>query len=182
MDSFNCHNCHYTTNIIKNGTTSSGRQRYKCKICKKTWTNKIRTVRIEKSLLDSYIFSNMNIVELSKRYKLSEKTIRTKLKNYQPPEIIPQQAEVICMDVTYFRREWGILSVLDTHTGNCLYLAETNSYETVKDYEKAITFLHKHNIYPKVAIIDGKIGVIQMLESYGILVQFCQFHQLKIIK
>ena len=38
-----------------------------------------------------------------------------------------------------------------------------------------------YNIRPKACVIDGKKGVAGMLTEYGIKVQFCQFHQLKII-
>lgn len=82
--------------------------------------------------------------------------------------IIPTPADVIAMDVTYFGRLWGILTAINAHNGKPLYCEATNGYETVWDYEKAIRKLHKYNVYPKIAITDGKSGVIKMLEEYGI--------------
>jgi len=123
----------------------------------------------------------MNYNELANKYKMSERNIRRKLDLYTPPEIIPTPADVIAMDVTYFGRLWGILTVINVHNGKPLYCEATNGYETVWGYEKAIRKLHKYNVYPKIAITDGKTGVIKMLEDYGIKVQFCQFHQLKIV-
>jgi len=123
----------------------------------------------------------MNYYELADKYKMSERNVRRKLDLYTPPEIIPTPADVIAMDVTYFGRLWGILTVINAHNGKLLYCEATNGYETVWDYEKAIRKLHKYNVYPKIAIADGKSGVIKMLEDYGIKVQFCQFHQLKIV-
>ena len=123
----------------------------------------------------------MNYNELADRYKMSERNIRRKLNLYTPPEIIPTKADIIAMDVTYFGRSWGILTVINAHNGKTLYCEPVNGYETVWDYERAVKHLHKHGAHPKVAIIDGKTGVINMLKEYGIEVQFCQFHQLKII-
>lgn len=181
MNSRNCPRCHFTTNVVKIGKTSSGRQRYKCKTCHKTWVKKPRPNTLAKHLWHDFIFHNQNITELSLKYRLSEKTIRNKLNNYEPPQIIPTPAEVIAMDVTYFGRTGGILTVINAIDGKVLYSESTGSYETVYDYEKAIRFLISHGVKPKAAVIDGKKGVAEMLEGYGIKVQMCQFHQIKIV-
>ena len=89
---------------------------------------------------------------------------------------------VISIDVTFFKRAGGILTVLDVHTGRALYESETGSYETVWDYEKAIIKLREYGVFPRAAVVDGKKGVIEMLEEYGMYVQMCQFHQKKIIR
>lgn len=130
---------------------------------------------------DDLVFRNMNYSELANKYKMSERNIRRKLNLYTSPEIIPAKADVIAMDVTYFGRSWGILTAINVHNGKLLYCEPTNGYETAWDYGKAIKYLLKCGICPKSAIVDGKSGVINMLEGYGIKVQFCQFHQLKII-
>lgn len=87
---------------------------------------------------------------------------------YIPLEIIPTSAEVIAIDVTYFERIWGILTVINVHNGKTLYSEPTNGYESVWDYEKAINRLRQYGVYPKVAIVDGKSGVISMLKEKGI--------------
>ena len=181
MNSKHCPRCNCSTRIVKIGTTSSGRQRYKCKNCNKTWVSKAHAQVLAKSIWNDLVFHNMNYSELSDKYKISERSIRRKLDLYTPPIIVPSPADVIVMDVTYFGRSWGILTVTNAHDGKTLYCESTNGYETVWDYEKAIRYLHKHGVYPKVAIMDGKKGVINMLEEYDIKIQFCQFHQLKII-
>ncbi|MBR3353057.1 IS1 family transposase [Candidatus Saccharibacteria bacterium] len=167
--------------MVKIGKTSSGRQRYKCKNCNKTWVSNAHLLVLAKLIWDDFVFRNMNYGELADKYKMSERSIRRKMNLYTPPEIVPTPADVIAMDVTYSGRSWGILTVINAHNGKTLYSEPTNGYESVWDYEKAIRKLHSYGIHPKVAIIDGKKGVINMLEKYGIEVQFCQFHQLKII-
>ena len=42
--------------------------------------------------------------------------------------------------------------------------------------------LHQYGVYPKATVVDGKKGVMEMLEGYDILVQMCQFHQKKIVR
>ena len=185
MNSKRCPHCHFNI-VVKKGTTSRGRQRYKCKNCGKSWTAKPHPQILAKRLWLDLVFHNMNIEELSKKYGLGKRTVRDKLDLYNPPRILPDgddlDTTVISMDVTFFRRTGGILTVLNVHSGKALYEAETGSYETVWDYEKAIQTLLKYGVHPKAAVVDGKKGVIEMLESYGIHVQMCQFHQKKIIR
>ena len=185
MNSRHCPHCHFST-VVKKGTTSSGRQRYKCNHCNKSWTSKPHLQVLAKRIWYDLVFHNLNVEELSKKYDLCERTIRNKLDLYNPPLILPSgddsEVTVIAMDVTFFKRTGGILTVLDVHTGKALYEAETGGYETVYDYEKAIQTLFKYGVRPKAAVVDGKKGVISMLESYGLYVQMCQFHQKKTIR
>ena len=181
MNSRICPRCNFNISV-KIGTTSSGRQRYRCKNCHKTWTTKSHPQVLSKTIWNDLVFHNMNLSELAKKYHCSSRTIRRKLDLYNPPKIIPtHQVDVIGMDVTYFGRSWGILSIIDTENGDALYCAEVGAYETVYDYERAILFLLKHGVHPKAAVVDGKKGVIDMLEGFGIAVQMCQFHQKKIV-
>ena len=160
MNSKYCPHCNFNTEAIRYGTTSRGRQRYRCKKCNKTWTSKAHAQVLAKHIWNDLVFRNMNYSELANKYKISERSIRRKLDLYTPPEIIPTPASVIAMDVTYFGRSWGILTVTNVHNGKILYCEPTNGYETTWDYERAIKYLHKYKVYPKVAIIDGKKGVI----------------------
>ena len=186
MNSKHCPHCHFTTKVIKFGTTSSGRQRYRCTTCGLTWTSKPHPQVLAKKIWHDLVFHNLNIEELSKKYGLCERTIRRKLDLYDPPMILPDEGDknvtVIAMDVTFFKRTGGILTVLDVHTGKALYEAETGGYETVWDYEKAIQTLFEYGVQPKAAVVDGKKGVIEVLEGYNIHVQMCQFHQKKIVR
>lgn len=185
MNSKRCPHCNFSM-VVKKGTTSSGRQRYKCKRCGKSWTSKSHPQNLARRLWHDLVFHNMNIKELSKKYGLCERTIRNKLDLYTPPPILPNEDDrvttVIAMDVTFFKRTGGVLTVLNVHTGKALYCAETGGYETVWDYEKAILKLAEYSIHPKAAVVDGKKGVIEMLEGYGIYVQMCQFHQKRIVR
>lgn len=186
MNSKHCPRCNFNTKIVKIGTTSSGRQRFMCRECGRTWVSKPHPQILARKIWYDLVFHNMNVDELANKYNVCTRTIRNKLDLYNPPEVIPNENDkdvfVVAMDVTFFKRTGGILTVIDAHTGKAIYEAETRGYETVWDYEKAIQTLHSYGIHPKAAVVDGKKGVIEMLEGYGICVQMCQFHQKKIIR
>ena len=186
MNSKHCPHCHFSTKIVKIGTTSSGRQRFMCRKCRKTWTSKPHPQVLSEKIWHDLVFHNLNTEELANKYGVCTRTIRNRLDLYNPPEIVPDETDksvtVIAMDVTFFRRSWGVLTVIDAHSGKALYEAETRGYETVYDYEKAIQTLHNYDVYPKAAVVDGKKGVIEMLEEHGVYVQMCQFHQKKIVR
>ena len=180
MNSKHCPHCN-SIMTIRFGKVH-GKCRYRCKNCKKTWVNKSHRKNVNNDIWDDYVFHNFNIGELAAKYNLGERTVWNILHDYKIPPIIPKSpVDVITMDVTYFGHSWGLLTVLNAHTGDCLYCEETRGYETVWDYEKAVKKLAWHSIHPKACVIDGKKGVAEMLTEYGIKVQFCQFHQLKII-
>lgn len=178
-----CPHCHCSTEVVKIGVTSAGRQRYRCKACKRTWTNRKRTYRLVSQIWHSFVMQDLTTTQLSVKYGLSEKTIRNILNTYEVPPIIPTgNHDVIAADVTYFGRTWGLLIVIDAITGEGLYVAPTRGYETSYDYRKAIEYLAGFGVHPKACIVDGKKGVISMLEEYKIIPQYCQFHQIKTIK
>lgn len=175
-----CPHCNSTT-VVKFGM-QNGRQRYKCKQCSRIWQNKKRYRSLHDSIWNDFALNNFTVDRLITKYGLSDKTIRNILTTYEVPPIIPQGIHtVIAMDVTYFGRDWGLLIAIDANTGEGLYVGTTRGYETSYDYRKAIQYLASFGVHPKACVIDGKKGVIPMLEEYGIIPQYCQFHQIKTI-
>lgn len=175
-----CPHCHCST-VIKFGVRNN-RQRYRCKKCKAVWSIK-RPERLSNLIWDDFVFRGFRVADLVDKYHRSKNTIRSILDKHIVPPIIPSgNPTVIAMDCTYFGREYGLLIVIDVHTGKCLYCQEIGHYETIMDYQRAIIYLRNHyHIYPKACVIDGKKGMYSMLEYYHIKPQFCQFHQLQII-
>jgi hypothetical protein len=90
------------------------------------------------------------------------------------------------MDATYFEG-WGILVVIDPYANTSvgentvLYYAMLNGTERTADYEAATDTIESMGYSIIMTTIDGRRGVRQMLESKGIPVQYCQFHQLMTI-
>lgn len=177
---FNC------INVTKHGL-QNGRQRYRCMSCRHTWTSKPRPSRKHAKLWHQYAFDGRSVASLAREYKLSPGCIRTQLKAYAPPRVTHKPRVVaVIMDVTYFG-DWGILVVIDPYANESLgentvlYYAPIRGTERTIDYEVATDTIESMGYSIIMATIDGRRGVKQMLESKGIPVQYCQFHQLMTI-
>lgn len=175
-----CPHCH-SIMVVKFGT-QDGHQRYRCKKCRKTWQNKKRSGQLHDVIWHDFAINDLTVKQLSAKYSKCDKTVRKILSTYEVAPIIPSgQHTVIAMDVTYFGRDWGLLITIDANTGEGLYVGITRGYETSYDYRKAIQYLAGLGVHPKACVVDGKKGVIAMLEEYDIIPQYCQFHQIKTI-
>lgn len=179
-----CPQCNSTI-IIRFGKRG-GCQRYHCKQCGHTWQNFRRPQRLQEKIWTDFAIEDLRIEQLCKKYNLGHDKIRQILHGYVAPPIIPHgQHDVIGMDCTYFGRrginEWGLLIVLDMHTKECLYCEGIPGHETYAHYCKALDTLADFDIHPKACVIDGVIGLTGVLEQRGLLVQYCQFHQIKTI-
>ena len=190
MNSRHCPHCHCTIDIVKIGTSSSGRQRYRCKKCHKTWISKSRPDRIAVKIWNDFVWNNMPVRALSEKYDKHPNTIRNILHEYRPAPLNlkaldssqKQEISVIAMDTTYFGRKHGVVTVVDAHKGTLLYFHEINGAETNSEYYAAIYALLNVDIRPKVCVIDGRKGVAERLEEEGILVQMCHFHMWQIVR
>lgn len=184
MNSKYCPQCNCTTEAIRFGVTSSGRQRYRCKSCGSTWTNKPRSRRLEKLIWYDFVWNNIPVRALANKYHKHGNTIRCILHNYQPKPLDLQKLSdmekenitVIAMDTTYFGRFHGVVVAVDAIRGTLLYFREIFGSETNRDYEQCIDTILAAGIRPKACIIDGRQGVRYILEKRDILVQLCQFH------
>ena len=190
MNSHNCPHCNFNTEVIRFGNTGSGRQRYKCKTCHKTWTNKPRRQRISDKIWHDFVWNNMPVRTLAKKYQKHPNTIRTILHTYKPKpldlnslsEEKKQSITVIAMDTTYFGRVYGVVVITNAHNGDLLYFHEIRGSENNMEYYRAIHALLDAGIHPKACVIDGRKGVAEDLEDEGILVQMCHFHMWQIVK
>lgn len=181
-----CPHCHCSM-VIRFGV-QNGRQRYRCKQCKKVWQNRPQSQRLEAVLQNDYFVGDLKISQLCKKYQLGDDKVREILYKYKSLPIIPscRSHNVFCMDSTYFGRrginEWGLLIIIDAHTGECLYAEEISGHETYAHYIAALGFLrNNYGIIPKACVIDGVTGLAEVLARQGILVQYCQFHQIKTV-
>lgn len=190
MNSKNCPYCDCSTEIVKIGLTSAKRQRYLCKACHKSWTNKSRNNRLSDKIWYDFVWNNMPVRTLAKIYQKHPNTIRTILHAYKPEPLDlnslskekKQAITTIVMDTTYFGRAGGVVVIIDAHNGDLLYFHEIKGSESNTEYYRAIHTLLNAGIYPKACVIDGRKGVAEDLEDAGILVQMCHFHTWQIVK
>lgn len=176
----------YCTNVKKN-VSKGGKQRYYCHGCNTSWTSKPRPKKLQDKLWSQYAFDGRTVNSLSKEYQKSTGCIRAQLNTYEPPRIIQKPRTVaVIMDVTYFD-DWGMLVVIDPYADTAsgentvLYWAIVEGTERTVDYEVAIDTIEAIGYSIIAVTIDGRRGVRTMLESKGIPVQHCQFHQLMTI-
>lgn len=92
---------------------------------------------------------------------------------------IRREQIVAIIDAFYFSRGNGIL-VCRT-IDEVLYWSAIGT-ERIGDYAACIDAVAALGRTMIVAVIDGRRGVRQMFTSHGILVQCCQFHQIKTVK
>jgi len=176
----------YCTNVKKNGT-KNGRQRYLCHDCQASWTNITRPLRFRNKLWREYAFEGRKVSWLAEHYHKSLRFIRRELDVYEAYDAIPRARKVtVIMDVTYFTG-WGVLVAIDPYANVgkaenlVLYWTTVEGTEKTVDYEVATDTIESMGYNVQTAVIDGRRGVRQMLESKGIPVQQCQFHQLQTI-
>ena len=184
MNSKHCPYCNCSTKTIRFGETQSGRQRYRCKACRKTWTSKSRPMRLTENIWHNFVWDNMPARALAEKYKKHPNTIRKILHNYKVKplnlsslsEETKSKITVIAMDATYFGKDLAIITAINAHTGDLLYFKEKDGAETNADYGLCIETILAAGIHPKACIIDGRQGVKYVLQKRGILVQLCHFH------
>lgn len=163
----------------------SGKQRYRCTHCLKTWTNKARPQRVTAAIWHGYLFELRTVAQLAAQYNRSDEWVRTKLASYKAPKVIQRpRPVVVVMDVTYFG-SWGVLVVIDPNASAAdnenlvLYHAFLNGSERSVDYEMALDTLESAGYTILGAAIDGRRGVRELLQARSVPVQHCQFHQLQ---
>lgn len=93
--------------------------------------------------------------------------------------IVRQECVVAILDAFYFAQGDGVL-VCRTRE-DILHWREIGT-ERVEDYAVAVDAAAALGRTILVAVIDGRKGVRQMLLRRGILVQYCQFHQILTVK
>lgn len=85
----------------------------------------------------------------------------------------------VIIDATYFERGDGMM-LCRTATENIYWKPVMT--ECIEDYAACIDAAISIGRRVIAATVDGRRGVRQMLERRGIIVQFCQFHQIALVK
>lgn len=83
------------------------------------------------------------------------------------------------MDATYWGNGFGVLLIVDAYRKRLLWRKFLDRKETVADYLEGIEWLREHRFVIHGIVCDGLWGLAQALTPYK--VQYCQFHQVKIV-
>lgn len=116
--------------------------------------------------------------------KLSNRTIWGIINKHSPGikketlEISPVQH----LDATHFGRDYGLMLSLGSN-GIPSYFHLFEGYETKLDYHAAIHSMNVNlKLNVKAVVIDIMPGLKNTLEALGLAVQYCQFHQVAIVR
>lgn len=137
-----------------------------------------------KKAYEDYTIHKQTYKELSEKYGKSHKTLRKYFDKYAGAtgELTEENRPIVLiMDATFFGRGYGIL--LGRSVKRPLMWQEIST-ETVEVYESFLRDLKAAGYLFSGFVIDGRRGVRQLLELMfpGTPIQFCQFHQIQIVK
>jgi ribosomal protein L37AE/L43A len=170
---------------VKKDGIRNGRQKYKCLACGSYFSAKRKKnpVWIGQAYKD-YSAHKQTYKELSKKYEKSHKTLRKYFDGYAAVtgELKPiNKPVVLILDATFFGRGYGIL--LARTPLKVLIWKEIVS-ETIQVYASFLDDLEAAGYTFSGFVIDGRRGVRKLLERRfpQASIQFCQFHQIQIVK
>ncbi len=164
---------------MKNGV-QSGRIRYRCLTCGKSFSSKKKPHKLSTVLWRKFVWERRTLKQLSCDYHRSIKWTQKQLDiapiaNFQ----VEPQPIIAVSDATFWGRGYGVLVV------RCSRLKKNICYheiatETPLEYLKARRAIEKKGFIIEAAVIDGKRGIKAVFDD--IPVQMCQFHQIAIVK
>ena len=151
---------------------------YKCHVCGKQFIGGDR--KDPAQIWKEYQEGKQTHLQLSKKYKCSERTIQRKLDLHHIhfPNKLPRSV-IVLMDTTYWERGFGVMLFKDAITGENLLKYYVKS-ETNALYKEGIEKLKSMGFIIVAIVCDGRRGLIQSFKE--IPVQMCQFHQAAIIR
>ena len=117
------------------------------------------------------------------RYECSIRTIQRRLdkvevKGCESDRESKPGLVVIVIDTTYFGRVFGVLLIVNAHTGKMLH-REYVRYETNELYERCVNGLKEQGYDIAAIVCDGRKGLFYLFGNTPI--QMCQYHQMAII-
>ena len=165
--------------IIKRGHFN-GSQRWYCKCCKRSF---VGHKRLTNTIVNNrYSKGNLTVKDLSEEYGVSTRTIYRKLsKSYKEelPNLLIRPV-VVLMDTTYWGRNFGVVIMKDSLSGDVLWFKFINRHERLEDYKEGISYLESLGYPIEGLVCDGFKGLRQAFPNYKF--QLCQFHQVMTIK
>lgn len=131
--------------------------------------------------MNAYVWNRQTASQLATTYKKSERWIRTQIEEAKLSShtLVPQPTCLAC-DMTFWGRSYGVMVFRSPTLKKNLWWKESFQ-ETPWVYEEGLKKLLQDGWNITGVVIDGKRGVAEVFERYGIPVQYCQFHQVKTI-
>lgn len=154
------------------------KQRYKCKSCNHIFCNSSRVKKNNSEIYKDFSKWKQTYTELSKKYKISIKTVQKKLDEYILPKTkLKPQKIVLLIDTTYFWDIW-VMAFKDSKTKDILKIKLVNS-ESYASYKFWIDELIQEWWKIKAIVCDWKRWLLWWF--WDIPTQMCNYHQVAII-
>ena len=170
MKTIVCVTCQ-STNIKKNGTTSSGKQRYYCKNCKTSFTHEYDSTFKDFALFLDYVTHTHS----QNDYTIAGRTLREKTRRfwqYWPlPPLVNESYDIVFIDGIYITRKIVVLIACTTTHIIGWYVARSQT-------TAAYTALLSRIAAPTIAVSDGGSGFRKACKNTwpNTKIQRCLFH------
>jgi len=157
-----------------------GRQRFQCLYCGRQFILKRDKTSLRKKLWKEYVWHRQTLTQMADRYGRTVQWVQRQL-DAAPISSVPDlpQRIIAVTDTTFFGRGYGILVVRCPRLKKNVHVHELQ-LETPAEYHAARASLETQGFIIEAAVIDGKRGVLAVFPD--IPVQFCQFHQIAIVR
>ena len=177
--------CPYCSSLktIKKGSNDHG-QRYLCKECKRRFRLKNYIKKQDDHYWNEYVFHKQTVRELLDDYEVTKDTLREYFHTYQVSEKFHTPRHVVLVvDTTFFgKKETGQLGVTvfrDAKKKENLWW-EFVDQEVCAVYTKGKRYLEDLGYTWDSITCDGLTGLTNVFKGFP--VQFCQFHQIQIVR
>lgn len=135
---------------------------------------------LRRNLWNDYVWRRQTLTQLALRHRKSQRWVRRQLDKTEPVITVGKAQKIIAVaDATFFRRTYGLLIVRCPRLKRNVYWKEILA-ETPEAYLQARRTLEASGYVIEAAVVDGRRGVHAVFSD--IPVQFCQFHQIAIIR
>lgn len=137
--------------------------------------------RKQRTLAESYVWGRQTLMQLAEQHGKSHVWVKQQIDAaYTAARTRAPTATPIAADVTFWGRGYGVI-VFRSPTLKANLWWKESLFETPFLYAEGLRALLKEGWTITGAIIDGKRGVAQIFEHFGIPVQYCQFHQIQTV-
>lgn len=151
-----------------------------CLWCKRQFVSKNNHRAFRRNLWNDYVWRRQTLTQLAQRHRKSQRWVQRQLDKVEPVIKGGNPQKIIAVaDATFFRRTYGLLMVRCPRLKKNLYWKEISA-ETPEAYHQARSILESRGYTIEAAVVDGRRGVHAVFSD--IPVQFCQFHQIAIIR
>lgn len=177
MNNKKCPECSQI-NVIKRGT-QNGIQRWYCKDCKQIFQANKKSLPTKEELFCLYSFDKQTLNDLNQLYHIRVKVLQKMFEKVVIPKKVHNPRKVnLCIDATYFKKEFCVVVFRDQAKQECLWWEFTNT-ETLDSYIRGRVELEKLGYEIQSVVADGFPGIpgIFPLKPF----QFCHFHAKKSI-